>query len=339
MRFLPAILIAPILLALLGLAHEDEATAPDGTTPDSLHIRGYDITFSRPPDTLAANRDATLTVVVKDPGSAPAAGLNVQGQILDATVGKEIFFAAATEGPPGTYGFSWKPSFAGDYLVQFIFHTKDDEVLQPTFPIRVDDPRATYAWVGGLLVAAIAVALGALTARPKADRKFRVVPLLVGVAIGAGAVGLAYSLGVYYQGGGERGFVVCTAQGCDLAVHWHSELEMSACGKPYHLPLERGDLNRQHTHKEQDRLHFHAVIKTNEAGSELLEPEKLRLGELFDQLKLRFTKTCFLEHCTGDPCPDGRPGALTVTVNGVPNPDLSDYVWKDGDTIRIAFEP
>ena len=41
---------------------------------------------------------------------------------------------------------------------------------------------------------------------------------------------------------------------------------------------------------------------------EILEPEKLSVGNLFDQLGLKFTSTCFIDHCNSDKCPDGKEG-------------------------------
>ncbi len=300
---------------------------------DKLQIHSYDFSFIRP-DRANVNKEVMLSVSIADSKGA-VAGLDVQGQILDAKVGKEIYYAAVSETKQGTYTFSWTPSFAGDYFVQFIFRSASEEILQPTFVIRVGDLRATYAWIAGVVVAIICVAAGVYMSLPKKRKSF--VPLLVSLIITVISLGLAYSVATFYQTGGERGFIVCSTAGCELAVHYHSQLEINVCGKPVHLPLEAGDLNRQHTHKERDRLHYHSLIRADEK-SNILEPEKLRLGELFDTVGIKFTKECFDKYCNGDKCPDGKQGRLLMLVNGLPNEHLQEYNWKDGDKIKIEFE-
>lgn len=340
MRFMtsktPFLCLLIVLFAATSSAHLEESI-PEGTTSESLHIRGYDITFLRPEGKLAVNRDWQFIIDISDTAGQRAQGIDVQGQILDSKVGKEVFYAVVSEIQPGKYAFTWKPSFAGDYIAQFVFRSAEDEILQPSFAIRIDDPRGRYALVGSIIAGIVSLFVGVYAAWPRRRRKFHATSLLIGIGIAALLVVLGYSVSYFYQAGGERGFVVCGADGCELAVHWHSQLEMSTCGKPVHLPLEAGDLNKQHTHKERDRLHFHALIKTDETGTNLLEPEKLRVGDLFEQLNIRFTRDCFMDYCNGDACPDGKPGTLRMAVNGVPNNEFAEYVWRDGDVIRIVL--
>lgn len=332
------LIYAVMLMALVGAVSAHVEELPQ-SGQESLHLKGYDITFLIPTQKMYANDELQLSIIVKDSNEQLVTGLEVQGQMLDTQVGKEIFYAAVSEVQQGIYAFTWKPSFAGDYFVQFVFRSEENEILQPTFRIRIDDKREQYAWIFGVVAAALSIGIGLYAALPKKHRKFRTSPLIIGVAIGILIIGLAYSVATFYQKGGEKGFIVCGPEGCELAAHWHSQLEMSVCGEPFHLPLEAGDLNKQHTHKERDRLHFHALIKTDEKGTKLLEPDKVRLGELFDFLGIRFTNECFGEYCNGDSCPDGTVGNLTMNVNGVPNIQYDDYVWKDGDVIKIAFGP
>ena len=44
-------------------------------------------------------------------------------------------------------------------------------------------------------------------------------------------------------------------------------------------------------------------------------------------------------YVTGDLCPDGRPGTLSVTVNGEPITDPSSHVLRNRQIIDISFEP
>jgi len=336
--FVLGIAVIALLSVMVFARVEEEAVLPAGTTQDSLHIKGYDVTFLRP-EKFHVNKDLQLAIEILDSEGKRAEGMDVQGQILDPEFGKEIFYAAVSEIAPARYAFTWKPSFAGDYFVQFVFRSVEDEILQPSFAVRVDDSRGRYAFIAGIIVAVLILAVGLYASLPWKGRKFRIKPLLTGIVLGVVFFGLGYSVSYFYQKGGERGFVICGPEGCELAAHWHSQLEMNVCGKPYHLPLELGDLNKQHTHKERDKLHFHATIKTDKTGTQLLEPEKLKVGELFAQLNIRFTKDCFTDYCNGDACADGLPGTLRMMVNGVPNDQYADYVWKDGDKMSITFGP
>ncbi len=324
-----------VALAILGLmflpsqslGHEENVLSPQ--------IKGYDTKFLKPEGKIYVGREARLAITIAS-SSGMERGLEVQGVILEGKQKNEIFYSKAREVEPGVYAFDWKPSFAGDYIVQFVFRS-GGEVLSTSFAIRVDDIRAIYAWVFGGAVALLALIIALYHAMPRKKRGFKIAPLIYALVIGAASIGIAYSVATYYRAGGEKGFVVCGAEGCVLAVHWHAQLKMKICGEPFHLPLEAGDLNKQHTHKERDKLHFHALIKTDVSGTKLLEPEKLRLGELFEQLGIRFTKECFSNYCNQEACPNGSIGKLSVLVNGVPKPEGNDYVWKDGDEIEITF--
>ncbi len=325
--------LAVVLLVMPVLAHVEEV--PEGLASDALHIKGYDITFLLP-ETLKVEEEASLGVVIRDPNGQPVQGVDVQGQIVDPQTSRDIFYAATTEVKAGEYAFTWKPSFSGEYFAQFIFLSAEDEILKPTFALAVEDPRAGYWLIGSIIVAALCIIVGFYAALPKKKKKFNIKPVLTGLVLGAVFIGLGYSVAYFYQAGGERGYVVCDDGACEIAVHWHAELELSTCGERYLLPKEAGSLDEQHTHKEPNRLHFHSLTKATEDG-ELLEPERLTAGGLFKQLNMPFNSECFKDKCNGDLC-NGQPGKVTMSVNGVPNTEFENYVWKDGDVIRIAFE-
>ena len=352
-RFL---ILAGCLLLLLPLAYGHGEAVDEGYydefgyyTIESdqyiVHIKGYDVAFTAPKK-LYVNRALTFAVEIKDEKYQHVTGLEIQGQILDAATKKDLSYGKVTEDSPGVYSFTWTPSFAGDYFVQFVYRLEDDEILQPTFAIRVDDFRAMLVLYGSIIAGVISFAAGVYFALPRKKKKekerrmhLHLGPVLWGAGFAAVFIVIGYSMSAFYQAGGEKGFVVCGPEGCDLALHIHSYLEMGVCGEPYRLGLEAGDLTLQHTHKERNKLHFHSLIKTDPSGTEILEPEKLRLGGLFDQLGIPFTNTCFADYCNGDACPDGQTGTLRVVVNEVPNDKFADYVWKDGDQIKIEFGP
>ncbi|MBI4448549.1 hypothetical protein HY641_00790 [Candidatus Woesearchaeota archaeon] len=312
-----------LIISIAAYAHEEEK--------GNLHIRGFDIALQE--DQLLAGTNTPLTVTIHEQ-EGPAQGLLVQGQILDRVKGKEIYYAAVTEAEPGTYTFTWEPSFAGTYYLQYIFRSHDT-IIQPTFEITVTDPREAYWLWGSVALGIIALLLGFYASREK--KRFNYKTMGIATLIAIALAGLGYSVSTFYAAGGEAGFVVCGAEGCELAVHWHSNVEITVCSEGFDLPLEAGNLDKVHTHKEKGRLHFHSLIKTDTEGVKLLEPEKLRVGQLFDHIGMRFTSTCIGTYCNGDACPDGTVGNLRMTLNGAPHPDLSSYSYKDGDKMNVVF--
>lgn len=332
-----ALVLAPAATAQCPANGTSGCSLDYGATPqgDQVTLQGYDITFQRP-NTLPVNTKLTLAITVTKNGQ-PATGLDIQGQIIDPETTNELFFGEVTEPTPGTYQMTWKPGFAGDYYLQYIFRANNTAV-KPLFALPINDPRATYAFYALLALAIISAIIGiyaSLTKKPKKNITWK--PLLYGLGLAIILVFLGYSVKVFYESGGERGFVICGKEGCDIAIHWHSQLYMTVCGDDYHLPLEAGDLDRVHTHKERDYLHFHSLVKTDRTGENLLEPEKLYIGDVFDQLDIPFTSTCFADYCNGDTCPDGSTGELSMTVNGIPNQEFDEYTYQDGDEIHITF--
>jgi len=327
------LLITILLLILIVpvIAHEGEEH--EGET---MRLLGYQISVVRP-EAVYVNEAAEFAIQMDDPEGKFARGMDVQGQIIDPVTTNAIYYAAAEEPYPGEYSFKWTPSFAGDYYVKFIFRAEDDQIVKPTFAVNVEDKRAGYALMAGIIAGIICVLVGVFAAMPRKKKKFRIMSALAGIGVGVLFLFLGYLVAGFYEVGGERGVVVCGPEGCDLVLRWHSQLHMTICGEDYHLPLEAGDLNVLHTHKKLDQLHFHSLMKTDETGNEILEPEKLATGGLFKQWDIRFTDECFVDYCNGDSCPDGTTGKLSMTVNDVPKAEFGDYSYKDGDEIRITF--
>ncbi len=226
-------------------------------SPNTRNLMGYTAQFNHP-DATTGN-PAILSVKITK-ANEPVTGLEMQGQIMDATQ-KDIHYEQPTESN-GVYSFAWTPYEPGKYYAQFIFRT-ENEIIKPTYLFTV-------------------------------------------------------------QGTSMQ------CDDCPTAVHWHSQLNMNICGTPYHLPLEAGDLNKQHTHNATDKLHLHAMVKSP-------NDEELELGNLFEQLNIKFNATCFADHCNGDLCPDGKPGALTMRVSNQSNQDFDNYLWRDGDIVSVQF--
>jgi len=347
-----SLILISILLLPLAIAHEegDNLTIEEhesekkgsGCSPTTGcaadgSIEGFDISFLSP-ENFYVNEEVTLNLEIK---TIEGEKYSTPIQVAIHEPGKEVanIYLLAKETEKGRYDFSWTPSFAGNYEIRYLFRNLEDDVVAPTYYIKVIDKRATNISYASIIFALIFLIYGIYSSIPKKKKdKFKISKLLTGIIIAAVIFGLGYSVSSFYNEGGEKGFTVCGPDGCDLAIHAHAELEMSVCGEEYDLGLEDGNLGQQHTHKEKNKLHFHSLIKSEKDTGKLLEPEKLFVGELFDQLEIQFTKECFGEYCNGDICPNGNAGELKMTVNGIPNEEYDEYVWNDGDTVKISFE-
>ncbi|MBS3059899.1 MAG: hypothetical protein J4432_00110 [DPANN group archaeon] len=148
---------------------------------------------------------------------------------------------------------------------------------------------------------------------------------------------LAYFGGQY--GGENIPVVVCAEGTCYMTMHIHSEITARVCGEAFAFGLETGELNESHTHKESGVVHWHDRLEVNPETQVPYDWGTLRLVNFFENLGLTFNSTTFDGYSNGDACPDGSPGVLKMTVNGIPNSEFGNYVWADGDVIQIEFGP
>ncbi len=149
---------------------------------------------------------------------------------------------------------------------------------------------------------------------------------------------IAYSV-YYYLSSAEKveEFEVCYQDKCIKTFHMHSSIKFDLCGKNILLPLEKGPLEGPHTHKERNYIHFHERLPYDPVSGKLLETTPLQLGTFMNVMDIRFSDQCVGQYCNGDPCPDGKPGTVRMFVNGEPNTEFGQYVWKDDDEILITF--
>jgi len=163
--------------------------------------------------------------------------------------------------------------------------------------------------------------------------------LWVGYAIAIIVLGyIAYSV-YYYLSTAEKveEYEVCANGRCVKTFHIHMETKFDICGKNINLPLEHGSLEKSHTHKERNYMHFHERLPYDQASGQLLDTTPLQLNSLMNEFDIRFNDRCVAEYCNGDSCPDGKPGTIRMFVNEQPNTEFDKYVWKDGDEILITF--
>jgi len=284
------------------------------------------------PDWMLVGDTLEFVFELKTLAGEPITGVEPQVLILDPDTKKPLHSTSTQEVAPGVYAFEWKTNFGGEYIVNGVVRYEGTSYW-PHFYIDVHDQRGWLALVIGLLGGIVAIGVGAFFG--VRDRNWRAA--LKGCGLGALFIIMAVTMNYFYQQGGERGFVICGPEGCDLAVHWHAGVEFDLCGAGFNMPLETGPLDEQHTHKERNYLHFHELLKTDKSGTEVLNPDELQVGEFFDFLNVPFNETCFNGYCTGDLC-DGQPGVLRMVVNGESNDEFDEYSWRDGDVIEIIFE-
>ncbi len=150
--------------------------------------------------------------------------------------------------------------------------------------------------------------------------------------------GIGYSV-YYFLSGTENTeeYDVCVDDRCIRAFHAHMQLSVELCGEKTLLPLERGPLDGPHTHKERNLIHFEERLPYEKETGRLLDTTPFRMETIMDIFEIPFTADCLGEYCSGDFCPDGTPGVVTMTVNGEQRTDFEQYVWKDDDYVELRF--
>jgi hypothetical protein len=121
--------------------------------------------------------------------------------------------------------------------------------------------------------------------------------------------------------------------GPEIGEHWHASFKIVVCGERLPpLPSSAGDI---HSHGD-DMIHIHP-------DSAATAGRNATLAAFFNSVGLRVTPTSMTVVAktlsNGDRCGDGRAGALSVLVNGVPSRDFLPVVPKDGDQIEVRFGP
>jgi hypothetical protein len=120
-------------------------------------------------------------------------------------------------------------------------------------------------------------------------------------------------------------------------VHWHADLEIILCGKPYSLPTpSEGSLHGQ-AFLGEPLLHIHEDKRIHIEGT-VQQPEDITLGKFMEAIGLTFKDDQLLDKKNGDNC-DNTPGKIRLKANNKESTALSNQVIKDGDTYQLTFEP
>lgn len=172
-------------------------------------------------------------------------------------------------------------------------------------------------------------------------------------AVVAFAVIIGWGLSSYYAQQAEKGIVVCDEADptdCIIAMHIHTYLYGSVCGVDIELPREEGSLSNVHTHKEENRLHWHERLPWDAKSNKLLDESTLELGPSFEKISFELTDSCVkvqngLLFCNGDSCPgSSTPGKLRVwrhydhdTDTGEEMSTWQNVKWEDEESYKVVF--
>jgi hypothetical protein len=146
---------------------------------------------------------------------------------------------------------------------------------------------------------------------------------------GVGIIGvLAYSVMMFQSSSYEKqGFITCNAENtvCEESKHIHADVHVTLCSNVINFPKEKGDTGKQHTHKERNKIHWHARINVDPVAQSYIDASPRRLSAFFEQMETPIPTTC-----------NGKPAAVQVLANG--QAQTMDYVWSDGDLIHVIVE-
>lgn len=155
---------------------------------------------------------------------------------------------------------------------------------------------------------------------------------MLGIALVITLVGfLIFSVYSYQTSEQEKeGFFTCSPDGkvCELSQHIHAQIEVNVCGEKITLSKEEGELNKTHTHKESNTIHWHEKMQVDPITRKPLDPTLLKISSFLQQMNYEFPNRCS----------DNSNPILSVTVNGSEVSEKLDYTWKDGDAIIIEYK-
>jgi len=149
------------------------------------------------------------------------------------------------------------------------------------------------------------------------------------VLIGIGFVGwYGYSAYSQYKDSDYevQGFLVCNPDKtiCENSQHIHAYIEVNVCGKEVKFEKEKGRVDMQHTHKELNRIHWHARERVDPITLEPLDSKPRQLLSFLEQMEFEIPSSC-----------DGKSTYSSLYVNGEFEQDGITYIWKDGDVLKL----
>ncbi len=149
---------------------------------------------------------------------------------------------------------------------------------------------------------------------------------------------LAYSLIEYQRSGiAKDGVVTCANGQCFWSAHIHVNIPIQICGEKYVLSKFKGPLADDHTHGDENIIHWHDKIAFDAEKKQFSEPSPFVLNLIFKILELPIAEESLLNKKDGDMC-HGLAATWKVFVNGALSPDWRNYEWRDRDIILFIFD-
>lgn len=145
------------------------------------------------------------------------------------------------------------------------------------------------------------------------------------------AVGLWYSVTQYQSSDEEQtGFLVCNKENtiCENSQHIHADIDVQVCGKEIEFGKEKGRTDKQHTHKEKNKIHWHARMRVDPVTKQPLDPTLISVQSFLDQMAYSFPTSC----------PNNPSPTMKVTINNVQRPEGLQAHWVDGDKIHVIYQ-
>ncbi|MBI4080153.1 MAG: hypothetical protein HY430_00075 [Candidatus Levybacteria bacterium] len=125
-------------------------------------------------------------------------------------------------------------------------------------------------------------------------------------------------------------FFICNNENtvCESSKHVHADITMHVCGKNVFLPKDAGRLDHQHTHKEQNKIHWHARLRVDPKTRKPLDSSLLTTRAFLHEINYALPQSCM----------DNATPSLRVFVNGKEKAEGLEYIWTDNDQIIVEYK-
>ncbi len=323
-RFIALTFLTSILLISALYAHKDEEESSEGYS--------IDVTPLQP------TKDSLVlleTRIAKH--GAPLANLNVALTIDKHDVGLSEQLPAR-ESTPGNYLAEYTFKYGGPQEVHVEF-VHEGNTVRKTLPIGVSKTRDNAFVIGGIIAIVILAIVWYFDMRSKQKKKAKIKTGIVLTIVALAILGIGYSLyATIKSGAASRGVVVCTNDQCFWQAHIHAYVPIKICNEDVRLPIEKGSLQRSHTHEEKNVIHWHDRLPYENQQKKILQATPLTLGAFFDELSIPFANDVTFDKRNGDQCPDGTLASWKMLVNGKQSTASRDHVWTDRQVIVLVFD-
>ncbi len=324
-RFIALTSLISILLISAIYAHEGEEESSEGYSIDVTPLQPAKDSLVLL-ETRIAKHDAPLT------------DLKVALTIDKHDVGLSEQLPTR-ESTPGKYISEYTFKYAGPQEVHVEF-VHEGNTIRRTFPIDVSKMQDNVFVIGGIIAIIILAFVWYIDMRSKQKKKAKIKTGIVLTIVILAILGISYSLYVTLKSGAaSRGVVVCPQEDkCFWQAHIHAYVPIRICNEDIRLPIEKGSLQRPHTHEEKNVIHWHDRLPYDNQRKKILQAAPLTLGAFFDELGIPFEDDAIFDKKNGDQCPGGTEGSLKMFINGKQSTAFRDHVWTDRQVIILVFD-